>query len=79
MYFRVVKECRFDGVAYRVGAVIDRADPAICARLLSELRPYVVLTNDPRPMEVEMVVEAAPEQVVSAAPVKAVKAKRSHK
>lgn len=70
MYFRVIKECTFDGVVYCAGDVIDRADPAICARLQQELRHAAVLTNDPRPVVVEAVVEAAPEPVASVAPVK---------
>lgn len=71
MYFRVIKECTFDGVVYCAGDVIDRADPAICARLQQELRHAAVLTNDPRPVVVDVVAEPESEPIAPEVPVKA--------
>lgn len=82
MYFRVIKECTFDCVAYQVGDVIDRADPEICARLQQELRHAVILTTfeaiaEARVQAAEKVVKA--EAKVARAEVKAAKAEAKEK
>lgn len=58
MYYRVVADCQFDGVAYKAGAVIDLGDRESATRLLREVGDAVVLTNDPQPVVAAPIVEA---------------------